>query len=128
MSFSNSTCKLYGISIHLKVIVWSGIQNIFGINKSRSLFINYCVGIGEDFYFYQLIGESIFGLRCVYQAVPISWLFENSLRQFLYRSFYNFFLSRSYKYHRYQCGLPCRGQRTNTNARTVRSIQKNCKV
>jgi len=113
---------LFGVNLSEKENIKTGIQKIFCVGKSKSRFIVSSMGISQN------VKTSIFSKRLIGRLkTEIQKDYNNQsfkTRSQFQKSFNNNISRlqkiRSYKSSRFQNGLPLRGQRTHTNAKTSR--------
>ncbi len=95
--------------------------NIYGINKIRALEICHTLGISENVKFYHLNDTQ---KEKISQLINENFHFGTELKQFERKQKTTLIKISSYKGFRHREHLPCRGQRTHTNANTVKNLRK----
>jgi small subunit ribosomal protein S13 len=92
-----------------------GLTYIFGIGKKTSQDILAVAGINEDTRIKDLTEEEVSKLRAVIEA---DYTVEGDLRREVAMNIKRLKEIGCYRGIRHRKGLPCRGQKTKTNART----------
>ena len=112
--------RIAGINIpdHKHTVI--ALTSIFGIGKTRSKAICAATGIAEDVKISELSEEQIDQLR---DAVG-KFVVEGDLRREITLSIKRLMDLGCYRVLRHRRGLPVRGQRTKTNARTRKGPRK----
>ena len=113
--------RITGIDIPMNKQVWVSLQYIYGIGASSSLRILSQAGVAPDVKVSALTEEEVNRLR---EIIDRQYKVEGDLRKEV-----NFNIKRlieigSYRGLRHRHGLPVRGQRTRTNARTKRGPRR----
>ena len=113
--------RISGIDIPVNKQVWVSLQYIYGIGSSSSLRILDQAQIAPDVKVSALTEEEVNRIR---EIIDKQYKVEGDLRKEV-----NFNVKRlieigSYRGLRHRHGLPVRGQRTRTNARTKRGPRK----
>jgi small subunit ribosomal protein S13 len=98
-----------------------GLTRIFGIGRSISQKILSETGITPDTRVKDLTNEEIVKIRGVLER---DYRVEGDLRRDLAMNVKRLIDIGSYRGHRHRLGLPLRGQRTKTNARTRKGPRK----
>jgi len=106
--------RISGINIPLNKRVEIGLTYIFGIGRSRSNEILAQVGISPDTYVRDLTEDEVGRLRDAIDGLTV----EGDLRRERSQAIRRLMEIGSYRGLRHRRGLPVRGQRTKTNART----------
>ena len=99
--------------------VFHSLQLIYGIGKSRSKQICNQLGFKENFKIKQLSKEQIKQLIKIIDKSNL--IINNDLKKIKSLTLKNLVSIKSYRGLRKIKGLPVRGQRTHTNARTAKS-------
>jgi small subunit ribosomal protein S13 len=107
--------RIAGINIPLNKRVEVGLTYIYGIGSSTSRKLLNDAGIGPDTYVRDLTDDEVAKLR---QAIDDELTVEGDLRRERSQSVKRLQEIGSYRGLRHRRGLPVRGQRTKTNART----------
>ncbi|CUX97080.1 30S ribosomal protein S13 [Candidatus Hoaglandella endobia] len=112
--------RITGINIpdHKHTVI--ALTSIYGIGKSRSQYICSITGIAENVKLSELLEEQIEKLR---DAVS-KFVVEGDLRREVTLSIKRLIDLGTYRGLRHRRGLPVRGQRTKTNARTRKGPRK----
>jgi small subunit ribosomal protein S13 len=113
--------RVAGVDIPVNKQAWVSLQYIFGIGPSNSQKILKQAAIAPDTKVKDLTEEEVNKLR---EIIDKQYRVEGELRKEI-----NFNIKRlieigSYRGSRHRHGLPARGQRTRTNARTKRGVRK----
>jgi small subunit ribosomal protein S13 len=113
--------RLAGVDIPVNKQAWVSLQYIYGIGPSNSHKILDQASIAPDVKVKDLTEEEVNKLR---EIIDKQFRVEGELRKEI-----NFNIKRlieigSYRGSRHRHGLPARGQRTRTNARTKRGVRK----
>jgi len=113
--------RISGIDIPVNKQAWVSLQYIYGIGRSQSYKILNQADITPDVKVKDLTEEEVNKLR---EIIDKQYRVEGELRKET-----NFNIKRlieigSYRGIRHRFGLPVRGQRTRTNARTKRGTRK----
>lgn len=106
--------RIAGVNLPVQKHVWIGLQSIFGIGRSRSKKVCVDVGINPATKIKDLTEAEVEQLR---QAIG-KFTIEGDLRREVGMSIKRLIDLGSYRGLRHRRGLPLRGQRTRTNART----------
>ena len=113
--------RIAGVDVPGNKQVWVSLQYIYGIGRTSSRKILAETGIAPDVKMNDLTEEEVNSLR---EIIDRQYRVEGELRKEV-----NFNIKRlieigSYRGLRHRYGLPARGQRTRTNARTKRGLRK----
>ena len=113
--------RLAGVDIPVNKQAWVSLQYIYGIGPAVSHKILDQASIAPDVKVKDLTEEEVNKLR---EIIDKQYRVEGELRKEI-----NFNIKRlieigSYRGSRHRHGLPARGQRTRTNARTKRGVRK----
>lgn len=113
--------RISGVDIPVNKQAWVSLQYIYGIGRTQSLKILNQADITPDVKVKDLTEEEVNKLR---EIIDKQYHVEGELRKEI-----NFNIKRlieigSYRGIRHRHGLPVRGQRTRTNARTKRGVRK----
>src|SRR5262249_29876288 len=112
--------RIAGINIPLNKHVWSGLTHIFGVGRTRALQICEAAGVKQDTKVKDLTESEVAGLRWAVAEVTV----EADLRRELQMNIKRMLDLGCYRGVRHRRGLPVRGQRTRTNARTRKGPRK----
>lgn len=113
--------RISGVDIPVNKQAWVSLQYIYGIGRSQSYKILERADIAPDVKVKDLTEDEVIKLR---EIIDKQYRVEGELRKEI-----NFNIKRlveigSYRGLRHRHGLPVRGQRTRTNARTKRGTRK----
>ncbi len=113
--------RISGVDIPVNKQAWVSLQYIFGIGRAQSYKILDQANIAPDVKVKDLTEDEVNKLR---EIIDKQYHVEGELRKEV-----NFNIKRlieigSYRGIRHRFGLPVRGQRTRTNARTKRGARK----
>ncbi len=106
--------RIAGVNIPDRKHTWVSLTSIYGIGKTRALAICDAVGLKADMRVADLSEEELDRLR---QEVARHSI-EGDLRREVSMNIKRLMDLGCYRGMRHRRGLPVRGQRTNTNART----------
>jgi small subunit ribosomal protein S13 len=113
--------RIAGIDIPNEKQVWVSLQYIYGIGRNTSYKILQQADIKADAKVSQLTEDEINRLR---ELVDKGYRVEGELRKEVDLNVKRLMDIGSYRGLRHRRGLPVRGQRTRTNARTKRGARK----
>jgi small subunit ribosomal protein S13 len=106
--------RIAGVNLPVHKHVWVGLQSIFGIGRSRSRKICADAGVESSTKIKDLTEAEVDKLRHEVARFTV----EGDLRREVGISIKRLIDLGSYRGLRHRRGLPLRGQRTRTNART----------
>ncbi|MBD1835942.1 30S ribosomal protein S13 [Trichocoleus sp. FACHB-90] len=109
--------RIAGVDLPRDKRVEIGLTYIYGIGLSRSKEILVATKVNPDTRVKDLSDADVASLR---EAVESNYQVEGDLRRFESMSIKRLIDIGSYRGRRHRMGLPVRGQRTRTNARTRR--------
>lgn len=107
--------RIAGVDLPPRKRAEVGLTYIFGIGRTRSKSILYRVGVDPDRKIQDLTEEEVNGIRTILEA---EGAVEGDLRKEVSLNIKRLMEMGSYRGLRHRRGLPARGQRTHTNART----------
>ncbi len=107
--------RIAGVDLPNKKRVEIGLTSIYGIGRTRSRSILYRAGVPFDKKVADLSEEEINKIR---QIIETEGAVEGDLRKEISMNIKRLSEMGSYRGLRHRRGLPVRGQRTHTNART----------
>jgi small subunit ribosomal protein S13 len=113
--------RLAGIDIPINKQAWVSLQYIYGIGPSLSYKILDKAKIAPDTKVKDLTEEEVNKLR---EVIDKQYRVEGELRKEINYNIKRLVEIGSYRGLRHRHGLPARGQRTRTNARTKRGSRK----
>jgi small subunit ribosomal protein S13 len=99
-----------------------GLKLIFGLGHFNVAFVIKKLGFSKNLRIKNLLKRQIYKLIKAVNALNI--LLANDLKKFRLSIFQKLLNIKSIKGFRKSCGLPVRGQRTHTNAKTARKVKK----
>jgi small subunit ribosomal protein S13 len=107
--------RIAGVDLPQNKRVEIGLTYIYGIGRPRSLTILSKAGVDVNRRVKDLTEDE---LRQIRQVITDEGKVEGDLRKNISMDIKRLIEIGSYRGHRHRRGLPCRGQRTHTNART----------
>lgn len=113
--------RLAGVDIPREKRVEIGLTYIFGIGRSRSVEILAKTGVNPDTRVKDLTEEDVAKLR---EEIEKTYTVEGDLRRNIAMDIKRLVEIDSYRGSRHRKGLPVRGQRSKTNARTRKGPAK----
>ena len=112
--------RIAGINIPMNKHVWVGLTSIFGVGKTQSLKACAGAGIKPDKLVKDLTEAEVAALRSQIGKLTV----EGDLRREVSMNIKRLMDLGAYRGVRHRRGLPVRGQRTRTNARTRKGPRK----
>lgn len=106
--------RIAGVNLPVNKHVWIGLQGIFGIGRTRSRKVCVAAGVDPTTLIKSLSEGEVENLRREVAKVTV----EGDLRREVGISIKRLMDLGTYRGLRHRRGLPVRGQRTRTNART----------
>ncbi|MBK8980873.1 MAG: 30S ribosomal protein S13 [Ignavibacteria bacterium] len=113
--------RIAGVDLPKNKRVVIGLMSIFGIGKSTSQKILAKAGISEDKKVSQLSDDEVNQIRA---EIGVETKVEGSLKSEIAMNIKRLTDIGTYRGRRHRRGLPVRGQRTKTNARTRKGKRK----
>lgn len=113
--------RIAGVDLPREKRVEIGLTYIYGIGRSRSLEILAKTGVNPDTRVRDLTDDEISKLR---ETIEKEYTVEGDLRREVAMNIKRLIEIRCYRGIRHRMGLPVRGQRTKTNARTRKGPRK----
>ena len=107
--------RIAGVDLPPKKRAEVGLTYIYGIGRTRSKSILHRVGVSPDKKIQDLTEEEVNNIRNILEA---EGAVEGDLRKELSMNIKRLIEMSAYRGLRHRRGLPVRGQRTHTNART----------
>lgn len=101
--------------------IFISLTHIYGIGKSNSIFLCKTLGLCENFKIKNLSKEQIH--KIIKTIEKLNLLLASDLKKVKLLITKKLISIKSYKGLRRHQGLPVRGQRTHTNARTAKKIK-----
>ena len=112
--------RIAGINIPMSKHVWVGLTHIFGIGRTRALSICENAGVKTTTLVKDLTDAEVTALRAQVGKLTV----EGDLRREVSMNVKRLMDLGCYRGIRHRRGLPLRGQRTRTNARTRKGPRK----
>ena len=106
--------RIAGINIPMNKHLWVGLTHIYGVGRSRARNLCVAAGIDPTTKVKDLTEVEVNTIRSLIQKFPV----EGDLRREVSMNIKRLMDLGSYRGMRHRRGLPVRGQRTHTNART----------
>lgn len=113
--------RIAGIDLPNNKRIEIALTYIYGIGLSRSKQILKKINIHPDKHVVSLNDTEVTSIR---SALENEYVIEGDLRRFEALNIKRLMEINSYKGKRHRIGLPLRGQRTRTNARTRRGVKR----
>ncbi len=113
--------RIAGVDIPKNKQVWVSLQYIYGIGPNLSKRILAQTGVSPDVKVNDLTEDEVNRLR---EFIDRQYKVEGELRKEINLNIKRLIEIGSYRGSRHRHGLPARGQRTRTNARTKRGTRK----
>lgn len=113
--------RIAGVDLPRDKRVEIGLTYIYGIGLTRSQEILATTGVNPDTRVKELSDADVAALR---QAVESNYQVEGDLRRWEAMNIKRLMDIGTYRGRRHRMGLPVRGQRTRTNARTRRGVRR----
>jgi small subunit ribosomal protein S13 len=112
--------RIAGINIPMNKHVWVGLTHIYGVGRSRARLLCEAAGIDPTTKVKDLTEQEVSAIRSQLAKFPV----EGDLRREVSMNIKRLMDLGSYRGMRHRRGLPVRGQRTRTNARTRKGPRK----
>ena len=112
--------RIAGINIPMTKHVWVGLTSIYGVGRTRARAICASAGVDQTTLVKDLTDAQVTALR----AQVAKFAVEGDLRREVSMSVKRLMDLGCYRGVRHRRGLPLRGQRTRTNARTRKGPRK----
>ena len=113
--------RIAGVDLPRDKRVEIGLTYIYGIGLSRSKEILGTTGVSPDIRVKDLSDADVAALR---EAIETNYQVEGDLRRWEAMNIKRLMDIGTYRGRRHRMGLPVRGQRTRTNARTRRGVRR----
>ncbi|NJN03156.1 MAG: 30S ribosomal protein S13 [Leptolyngbyaceae cyanobacterium RM1_1_2] len=113
--------RIAGVDLPRDKRIEIGLTYIYGIGLSRSHEVLAKTGVNPDIRVKELSDEDIAKLR---ETVEGDYQIEGDLRRWENMNIKRLMDIGCYRGRRHRAGLPVRGQRTSTNARTRRGVRR----
>ena len=112
--------RIAGINIPMNKHLWVGLTHIYGVGRSRARNLCTAAGINPTTKVKDLTEVEVNQIRSLLAKFPV----EGDLRREVSMNIKRLMDRGSYRGRRHRRGLPVRGQRTRTNARTRKGPRK----
>jgi small subunit ribosomal protein S13 len=112
--------RIAGINIPMNKHLWVGLTHIYGVGRARARNLCTAAGIDPTTKVKDLTEAEVNTIRSLIQKFPV----EGDLRREVSMNIKRLMDLGSYRGMRHRRGLPVRGQRTRTNARTRKGPRK----
>ena len=112
--------RIAGINIPMNKHVWVGLTHIYGVGRARAQLLCEAAGIDPRTKVKDLTEAEVNAIRSQLAKFPV----EGDLRREVSMNIKRLMDLGSYRGMRHRRGLPVRGQRTRTNARTRKGPRK----
>ena len=112
--------RIAGINIPMNKHLWVGLTHIYGVGRARARNLCTAAGISPQTKVKDLTEAEVNPIRWLIQKFPV----EGDLRREGSMNIKRLMDLGSYRGMRHRRGLPVRGQRTRTNARTRKGPRK----
>jgi len=112
--------RIAGINIPMNKHVWVGLTHIYGIGRARAVSTCAAAGVNPNTRVKDLTEAEVNAVRSVIAKFAV----EGDLRREVSMNIKRLMDLGSYRGVRHRRGLPVRGQRTRTNARTRKGPRK----
>ncbi len=113
--------RLIGVDLPREKRLEIALTSIFGIGRTRAAAILKATGVSGDLRVHQVTDEQLVALRDFIEA---NYETEGDLRRTVAADIRRKIEIGNYQGRRHRSGLPVRGQRTRTNARTRKGKKK----
>ena len=112
--------RIAGVNLPAQKHVWVGLQSIYGIGRTRSKQVCQSAGVASGTKIRDLSESEVERLRAEIGKITV----EGDLRREVGMAIKRLMDLGCYRGLRHRRGLPLRGQRTRTNARTRKGPRK----
>ncbi len=112
--------RIAGINIPMNKHVWVGLTSIYGVGRTQARKACEAAGVGFETKVKDLTEPEVAALRSQIARLPV----EGDLRRETSMNIKRLMDLGCYRGTRHRKGLPARGQRTRTNARTRKGPRK----
>jgi len=112
--------RIAGINIPMNKHTWVGLTHIYGVGRTRAKEACELAGVDPTTKVKDLTESEVNAIR----SVMAKWAVEGDLRREVSMNIKRLMDLGSYRGMRHRRGLPVRGQRTRTNARTRKGPRK----
>ena len=121
MSSISGSSMIAGVKLPENQHVVQSLQAIMGIGRSRAKQICQAVGLAESTIYSNVSEKEREAIR---NYIKEHFTVEGELRREIYDAINHLQMIGSYRGRRHRAGLPVRGQRSKTNARTCRKRKR----
>jgi small subunit ribosomal protein S13 len=112
--------RIAGINIPMNKHVWVGLTHIYGVGRARALAACEAAGVRPETRVKDLTEPEVTAIR----SQIAKWAVEGDLRREVSMNIKRLMDLGTYRGLRHRRGLPVRGQRSRTNARTRKGPRK----
>ncbi len=112
--------RIAGINIPMNKHVWVGLTHIYGVGRARALEACTAAGVRPETRVKDLTEPEVNAIR----SQIAKWAVEGDLRREVSMNIKRLMDLSTYRGLRHRRGLPVRGQRSRTNARTRKGPRK----
>jgi small subunit ribosomal protein S13 len=112
--------RIAGINIPMNKHVWVGLTHIYGVGRTRAITACQNAGVSPETRVKDLTEAEVNAIR----SQIAKWAVEGDLRREVSMNIKRLMDLGTYRGLRHRRGLPVRGQRTRTNARTRKGPRK----
>ena len=112
--------RIAGVNLPAQKHVWVGLQSIYGIGRTRSKQVCEAAGVTSSTKIRDLSETEVERIRAEIGKITV----EGDLRREVGMAIKRLMDLGCYRGLRHRRGLPLRGQRTRTNARTRKGLRK----
>jgi small subunit ribosomal protein S13 len=113
--------RIQGVDIPSDKPTFISLQYLYGIGDARAFEICYTLGINPQRRARELNDDDLARISVLLDK---DYLVEGQLRRIIQQNIARLKDIQSYRGYRHRRSLPCRGQRTRTNARTRKGVKK----
>jgi small subunit ribosomal protein S13 len=113
--------RIQGVDVPSDKPTFISLQYLYGIGDSRAFEICYMLGIDPRKRARDLSDDDIARISTLLDK---EYVVEGQLRRVIQQNITRLKDIQSYRGYRHRRSLPCRGQRTRTNARTRKGVKK----
>lgn len=101
--------------------VLMGLTVIYGIGITRATLITARFGLRKTTLIKNLSNKKLYQIR---KMIESSYIIDSALKRYMHFQIKTLIMLSTYKGTRHRLGLPVRGQRSHTNARTQKKLSK----
>ena len=113
--------RIQGVDIPSEKPTFISLQYLYGIGDSRAFEICYALGLNPQKRARDLSDDEVSRISTLLDK---EYVVEGQLRRVIQQNITRLKDIQSYRGYRHRRNLPCRGQRTRTNARTRKGVKK----